>query len=122
MSDTINNSLYQNASLTPSSLGGTEIISVNVSLSKNQILNAALASVVYVSSDYSNLYITNYDLHIYDSNNMLIASSSSISSLNNVELIRFKASVAGTYRVVVYQYGTHHANNSRDWLSLTYNY
>ena len=121
VANTITNTLHQNANLTPSSPAGTEIISINISLSKNQVLNAGLASIVFVPSDYSVYYSTDYDIKLYNSSNTLVASCT-LTSYSNVELIRYKATEAGTYRLVVYQFGAHNSNNSRDWLSLTYNY
>ena len=54
----------------------------------------------------------------YDANSNLVASSTT--SSNNAEMIKYKATTAGTYRLVAYQYGAFSGNSGFDWLALAY--
>lgn len=101
----------------PNSSSSSEIKSINVTLSKNQTLKSVLYWLVRFESN--TLYCTDYDLKLYDANSNLVASSAT--AFNNAELIKYKAAAAGTYRLVVYQYGAFKGESGIDWLALSYN-
>jgi hypothetical protein len=65
------------------------------------------------------LYLTDYNLYLYDSSYNIVASSTLVNS--NTELIRATISTSGTYTIVVYQNGVKHSGNPSDTLSLVYN-
>lgn len=61
-------------------------------------------------------YVTDYDLRIYDPSGDLVSSTLTSS---NVELVRLTAEETGTYRIVLYQWGSLNENVDGDWISLT---
>lgn len=101
---------------TSKSSAGTEMRTIDVPLSKNQTLKAVLYWLVRFESN--TLYCTDYDLKLYDANSNLVASSTTAS--NNIEMIKYKATAAGTYRLVAYQYGGFSGDSGFDWLALAY--
>ena len=101
------------------------VAEINVYLSAGQELQAALAWLVRAvnssssSIQVSGVYSTNYHLLIRNSTGSLITGSTLVSG--NVEMIRWRASTSGTYTLAVYQVGSVVADESGDWISLTYN-
>ena len=64
------------------------------------------------------VYVTNYDLYVYDPNGENITSTLTSS---NVEMLRIPISTTGTYRIVVYQVENMNEDVSGDYISLAYN-
>lgn len=102
----------------------TELLSVEMSLQEGADLQVGLAWLVTAintsSTDISisDVYVTDYDLRIYAPSGTLVSSTLVYS---NVELVRLTAEETGTYRIVVYQWGSINENVEGDWISLTIN-
>jgi hypothetical protein len=89
-----------------------------------QVAVAWLAKVEGTVSEYSisnvtDIYLTDYDLYIYDSYGNIIAESSLTDS--NLEMIRIDIAFSGTYNIVVEQWSTQDPDNQYDYVALTYN-
>lgn len=81
------------------------IYTYNVSLKKNDVLQSSISWFAEVDYINQTCQISNLDIHIYDSSNNLVCSSS-LGDFTNSEFVRYKASSAGTYTINVYQNGT----------------
>ena len=98
---------------------GVTVIDKNIYLTANSELQTSLAYYSFVLSNDSNYnYVTDYDIRIYNSSNVLVASSS-LNNTSNVELVRYLAPSSGSYRVTVYRYSTVYSLNDRDYIMLT---
>lgn len=105
---------------------GVEIQSHSIYLTAGDNIQVALAWLIDIkSSAYESgvitdnyIYVTDYDLYLYDSNNNPVAYSRL--RKGNVELIRWATTLSGVYRIVAYQAGYKHLNNSGDPISFTY--
>ena len=97
-----------------------ERISEQVFFAPGTVVEIGLAWLVEVDLEEEEVYVTDYDLRIYDSSGNLIAGSYLISS--NVEKVRVTITKADTYKIVVFQCTAMDDNVSCDWISLTYDY
>ena len=100
-----------------------EIASLNISGFAEEILQVSLAWNVQVDSYeddyYTNCsYLTDYNLKVYDPYGYLLYETTLIA--NNVEMVRVTLPGSATYRVVIYQEGEIHEDNSGDYLCLSY--
>ena len=71
-----------------------------------------------ISIEPDDIYLTNYDLYLYDPYGILVASSTLINS--STELIRYTATTSGMYRIVAYQNGARTTTISADEIYVTY--
>ena len=97
---------------------GYQVGSQNVYLSSGTELQIGLAWLASATLSGNNVYLTNYDLYLYDSYGALVASSTLTNS--SVELIRYTATTAGTYTMVVYQSGSKTSTIGAETIYLTY--
>ena len=104
------------------STAGVEVISQNVYLNAGDSINIALSWLVPADDtpvSSSDVYLTDYDLRLYNPSGSQVASS----LLNsNTEFIRTTVALSGTYRIVVYQYSEKHPYNGGDCMALVYDY
>ena len=115
----LNSSIYQNKSNT-NTTAKTNVISKSVYLSAGTEVQIGLGWLVTVDLDEEEVYVTDYDLRIYDSSGNLVKSTYLTNT--NIEVLRTTITSSGTYTIVAYQYGTMDDNVSRDWMSLTVSY
>ena len=103
------------------STAGVEILSQDIYLNAGEDINIALSWLVPVDStptSSSDIYMTDYDLYLYNPSGYKVA----LSALNrNTEFIRTTAAISGTYRIVVYQYSSKTSVNG-DYLALAFDY
>ena len=97
---------------------GATIFSEYISLDSGEEIQIALAWMISTTSSHQTLYITDYDIHLYHPNGSICAVSNF--TYSNSELIRYTTTTAGTYRIVLYLYGTVNQNIIGDWIALTY--
>ena len=115
----LNSSVYQNKANT-NATAKTKVISKNVYLSAGTEVQIGLGWLVTVDLDEEEVYVTDYDLRIYDSSGNLVKSTYLTNT--NIEMIRTSITSSGTYTIVAYQYGTMNDNVNIDWMSLTISY
>ena len=65
--------------------------------------------------------VTDYNIYLVNTAGYVTMASSTLSS-SNVEMIRYHVELSGTYKIIVYQSGNMHENNTNDWVYLHYNY
>ena len=100
--------------------GGYVVTQITVHLHVGDNIQAGLAWLANVktnvSSQPTDVLLTDYDLYIYSPSGGM-----KISQLghSNVEMIRGTATETGYYTIKIYQYGSC-TNSSGDWISLTY--
>lgn len=80
------------------------VYTYNVTLSKNDVLQNGISW--YADVDYQNeiCKISNFDIHIFDSSDNLVCTSS-LGNFSNSEFVRYTAPSVGTYKIKVYQNG-----------------
>jgi len=102
-----------------------EVLSRQVSLQSGDSIQIGLSWLIDtnaapgVPTSVSQIYVTDYDLYLYDSNGNLVASSETADS--STEMIRYTATISGSYDIVVYQYGSIDDANDGDFMCMTYN-
>jgi hypothetical protein len=106
---------------------GYEVIGQDIDLEAGTELQVAVAWLVEVSgtasqysiSNVTDVYLTDYDLIIYDSYGNVLAESDLIDS--NIEMIRIDIAFSGTYRIAVEQWSTKDPDSHGEYVALTYN-
>ena len=73
----------------------------------------------------SEILVTDYNIYLVNTTlgnttDYVTVASSTLSN-SNIEMIRYHAELSGTYRIIVYQAGNMHENNTSDWVYLNYN-
>lgn len=99
---------------------GIELMSKELYVPIGTTLRISLAWIVTVDRDNEVIYLTDYDIRLYDPSGALVATSNLGNS--NIERITKTITQAGTYRIVVYQFGAMNQNVTADWMSLSYDY
>ncbi len=70
----------------------------------NDVIQVSVCSTAVVDNMLSQTLITNYDLYLYDPDNILVATST-LGENETIDFIRHKATKSGTYTAKVYQNG-----------------
>lgn len=99
---------------------GNDIISTSLYLTAGTEIQIGLAWLVTSDPDANAVYVTDYDLRIFDSEGNRVDTSLLVRS--NIEMLRITIPESDTYKIVVYQWGTMNSNVDGDWIALTYNY
>ncbi len=97
-------------------LENTVVAGKTINLSQGDELQAAAcwyATLPYANSNQK--YITNYDLKLYNENNVLVCEST-FDNTNTVEFIRYTAPTSGQYTLSVYLNGAMNPNNPSDYV------
>ena len=101
-------------------LSESVILNKYVSLSGGTDIQIGLGWIIDVIPEDESIFVTNYDLILYDVANSVVTSTQLTDS--NVEMIRCHITTAGVYRIVVYQTLPMEASVVGEWMTLTYYY
>lgn len=99
---------------------GSDIISTSLYLTAGTEIQIGLAWLVTSDTEADAVYVTDYDLRIFDSEGNRV--DTSLLANSNIEMLRITIPESDTYKIVVYQWGTMNSNVNGDWIALTYNY
>ena len=98
---------------------GTQLGSTSVGLTAGSELQVALAWFAHYTLGDTAVYISNYDVRIYNSDGRIVASSV-IPAFTNVEMLRYTVETDGTYRIVVYLYENMNSNIPGETVHMAY--
>ena len=93
-----------------------DIISTSLYLTAGTEIQIDLAWLVTSDPDANAVYVTDYDLRIFDSEGKRV--DTSLFAKSNIEMLRITIPESGTYKIVVYQWGTMNSNVDGDWIAL----
>jgi len=96
----------------------TEIISKELTLTAGTEIQIALSWLVTADATNETVYVTDYDLYLYNSTGTRVVTSSL--TRTNVEMLRYIVPTTETYRIVAFQFSPMNSNVDQDWISLTY--
>ena len=116
----LNSTIYQNKGCLHA-IRGVDVISKDVYLPANTIVQIALAWLVTVNQNQQQVYVTDYGMEIYDSSGDRVGISR-VYDITNIEMIRLSITESDTYTIVVFPYEDKDENVSYDWMSLTCSY
>ena len=98
---------------------GTQLGSTSVGLTAGSELQVTLAWTMHYTPGDTAGYLSNYDVRIYNSEGIIVASSV-IPAFTNVEMLRYTVETEGTYRIVVYLYENMNTNISGEIVHMAY--